>query len=155
MAKPQDESQPKYMHIEGKTQYEMAQSIDAAFAAAEASIDHQSEEVALQWWYQQFELQIQEELNLAESRLPSGNVTSEGTFLQLSKMLIQRVLDMQVDHRHKISASITINLLLERSLLDAIDMMQAKQIWRFDLQRKLQTLQGRLINERQSPTTSS
>ena len=70
MAKPQDDGQPKYMHIEGKTQYEMAQSIDAAFAAAEASIHHQSEEVALQWWYQQFELQLQEEFNLSDSRLP-------------------------------------------------------------------------------------
>lgn len=155
MAKPQDDGQPKYMHIEGKTQYEMAQSIDAAFAAAEASIHHQSEEVALQWWYQQFELQLQEEFNLSDSRLPSGDVSNESTFLQLSKMLVQRALDMQVDHDHKISASITINLLLERSLLDAIDMMQAKQIWRFDLQRKLQTLQGRLINERQSPNAAS
>ena len=155
MAKPQDDSQPKYMHIEGKTQYEMAQSIDAAFAAAEASIHHQSEEVALHWWYQQFELQIQEEFNVPDSCLPSGNVTNEQSFLQLYQALVKRTLQIQGDPKQKLSAGITINLLLERSLLDAIDMMQAKQIWRFDLQRKLQTLQGRLINERPSPAASS
>ncbi len=153
MANPQDDSQPKYLHIEGKTQYEMAQSIDAAFAAAEASIDQQSEKIALQWWYQQFEVLVQEEFNLPDGWLPSGNVNHQESFLQLARQLIAQAVKMQNNHLQPASTDITINLLLERSLLDAIDMMQAKQVWRFDLQRMLQTLQGRLINERASSTT--
>ena len=153
MANPQDDSQPKYMHIEGKTQYEMAQSIDAAFAAAEASMHQQSEQVALQWWYQQFELQAQEEFNLIDAQLPKGGVTNQDTFVRQAGLLVTQILKYQGEPSTKVGTNITINLLLERSLLDTIDMMQAKQIWRFDLQRMMQTLQGKLINERQARST--
>lgn len=154
MANPQDDSQPKYMHIEGKTQYEMAQSIDAAFAAAEASMHQQSEQVALQWWYQQLELQLQEEFNLSDAQLPKDSVMNQDTFLRLAGLLIEQIVKSQDEQSKKVSTVITINLLVERSLLDTIDMMQAKQIWRFDLQRMMQTLQGRLINERQPPSAT-
>eukprot|EP00399_MALV-I-05_sp_L67-4_P000136 gene137-101_t len=145
MAYPEDSDAPRYMHLQGKTQYEMAQSIDAAFAAAEQSIHQQAEQTALQWWYQQLESQVQEDFNLPDSALPKGNANTQVAFFKLSSALIKDA--MRLGGTSEPSAMLGVKRLLQRSLIDAIDMMQAQGIWRFDLQRTLQTLQGRLLHE--------
>lgn len=148
MSNPEDDHKPKYMQLQGKTQYEMAQSIDAAFAVAEQSVEQQAELAALQWWYQQLELQVQEEFHLADKALPKGDIIHQASFLQACKQLIHDALDLP--HEDDGARRQTLQTFIERSLLDVIDMMQAKHIWRFDLQRMLQTLQGRLNHECQS-----
>ncbi|NVK39316.1 MAG: hypothetical protein HWE18_15420 [Gammaproteobacteria bacterium] len=151
MANPQDEPKPKYMALEGKTQFEMAQAIDNAFIEAERIVDNQDEQVALQWWYGQLEQQVQEEFELSNSQLPSGDVNTQDQFLAMCEQLFNRIYHLENSlHSHQV-IPITFKVLLERSLLDAIDMMHAKNIWRFDLQRMMQTLQGRLIHECQFP----
>ncbi|MAA71788.1 MAG: hypothetical protein CL679_08675 [Bermanella sp.] len=145
MAYPEDSDAPRYMHLQGKTQYEMAQSIDAAFAAAEQSIHQQAEQTALQWWYQQLESQVQEDFNLPDSALPKGNANTQAAFVKLSSALFKDA--MRLGGTSEPSAMLGVKRLLQRSLIDAIDMMQAQGIWRFDLQRTLQTLQGRLLHE--------
>ncbi|MGK0443860.1 MAG: hypothetical protein ACJA1U_000788 [Bermanella sp.] len=148
MAYPEDNDQPKYMHLQGKTQYEMAQSIDAAFAAAEESVHEQAEQTALQWWYQQLEILVQEEFNLPDTALPKGEASTQALFLQTSTSLLNQAFAISGDSQP--AMALTIKRVLQRSLLDALDMMRAQQIWRFDLQRTLQTLQGRLLHECQS-----
>lgn len=148
MAYPEDNDQPKYMHLQGKTQYEMAQSIDAAFAAAEESVHEQAEQTALQWWYQQLEILVQEEFNLPDTALPKGEASTQALFLQTSTSLLNQAFAISGDSQP--AMALTIKRVLQRSLLDALDMMRAQQIWRFDLQRMLQTLQGRLLHECQS-----
>ena len=148
MAYPEDNDQPKYMHLQGKTQYEMAQSIDAAFAAAEESVHEQAEQTALQWWYQQLEILVQEEFNLPDTALPKGEASTQAFFLQTSTSLLNQAFAINGDSQP--AMALTIKRVLQRSLLDALDMMRAQQIWRFDLQRMLQTLQGRLLHECQS-----
>jgi hypothetical protein len=148
MAYPEDNDQPKYMHLQGKTQYEMAQSIDAAFAAAEESVHEQAEQTALQWWYQQLEILVQEEFNLPDTALPKGEASTQALFLQTSTSLLNQAFAINGDSQP--AMALTIKRVLQRSLLDALDMMRAQQIWRFDLQRMLQTLQGRLLHECQS-----
>jgi hypothetical protein len=151
MTTPEDDRQPMYMRLQGKTQFEMAQSIDAAFTAAEQSIYPQSEQTALQWWYQQLETQVQEEFNLPESRLPKGDISTQSTFVQACIVLFSGIVAVNGTLHRTVATHVTMTALLERSLLDAIDMMRAQQIWRFDLQRMLQTIQGRLIHEFQHP----
>lgn len=151
MANPQDETKPKYMCLQGKTQFEMAQAIDDAFHEAERIVSQQDEQVALQWWYGQLEQQVQEEFELPVSVLPVGEVNTQTQFLAMSGRLLKCIYAQKSTAISQSALTVAFKVLLERSLLDAIDMMHAKHIWRFDLQRMLQTLQGRLIHECQLP----
>lgn len=151
MANPQDEPMPKYMALEGKTQFEMAQAIDDAFNKAEQIATQQDHLVALQWWYGQLEQQVQEEFELSSGVLPAGDVQTQAQFLVMSERLLKCIYAQKNTSTSRSVVLAAFKVLLERSLLDAIDMMHAKQIWRFDLQRMLQTLQGRLIHDCQLP----
>jgi len=151
MATPEDDSQPRYLHLQGKTQFEIGQSIDAAFAEVEQSIHQQSEQAVRQWWYQNLETQVQEVFNLPESALPKGDILSQASFFQACVALYHAVMVLPREAGSKPSDKVMARL-LDGALSDTIDMMRARKIWRFDLQRSLQVQQGQLIHEFQHPT---
>lgn len=146
MSSPQDVNKPKYMCLQGKTQFEMAQAIDQAMAQAEQADAQDAQQVALQLWYEQLEQQIQEELNISQDALPQGDVNTRERFVKLSGEL-RHQLHMGTNPQTGFNTDHQFLVLLKLSLTQCIDMLRARNLWRFDLQRTLEGIQGQLINE--------
>jgi len=152
MASPRQKNQPKYMCLKGKTQYEMAQAIDAAAAQAEQAYGQNVEQMALQLWYEQFEQQVQDELNIYQDNLPVVEVMSEEGFVSACEQLWQFTLNYPSNQMADNLLTGQAQQLFRQSFMDVIDMLKARDLWRFDLQRYLQRIQGRVMHECQRYT---
>ncbi|GAA6135680.1 hypothetical protein NBRC116188_24700 [Oceaniserpentilla sp. 4NH20-0058] len=144
MASPQDEPKPKYMCLKGKTQFEMAQAIDEALAQAERNCDQNVEQVAYQLWYEQFEQKLQEVLNISHESMPTGDVNSAQDFRCFCLKLLKMVDAINVV---KVTTDSEVVAILKHSQVDALDMLKARNLWRFDLQRSMQEIQGIALHE--------
>lgn len=152
MASPQEETKPKYMCLKGKTQFEMAKAIDEALAQAERECDQNVEQLAYQLWYEQFEQKLQELLNMSQESMPKGEVNSAQAFQCVCLKLLKRV---DVDNVVKAATlDSEIVSILKHSQLDALDMLKARNLWRFDLQRTMQEIQGNVLHEWRTQRTS-
>jgi len=147
MPDPQDENPPKYMCLKGKTQYEMAQAIDSAAAQAEQAFRQDVQQVALQIWYEQFEQQVLDELNIYQDALPVVSVETEGNFIGACGQLWQFTLSYDMPSKGMALGATRVQSMFRQSFMDAVDMLKARGMWRFDLQRYLQKLQGTVMDE--------
>lgn len=147
MASPQDENKPKYMCLKGKTQFEMAAAIDEALAQAENAFARDVEQMALQLWYEPFEQFIQEELNISQENMPPAQLNGLSEFITTCVALAPFV-HQTMGNEAKISRVLsTLEKGLKQSLSDTLDLLKARNLWRFDLQRSLQDSQGRIVDE--------
>ncbi len=141
---------PKYMCLTAKTQFELAQNIDAAMRDAEYSISQNQRLACYQLWMDQILDQFQEEygidfsslLELSEENsiedLPfkvEQMVRQCGDYYQLKEQNGSTLEDFRLSFRQR----------LESCFVDTLDMMQAQSIWRFDIQRSMQKIQADLL----------
>ena len=146
MEDPYGKTVPKYMNMQGQTKFELAQSIDSALHAAEQVAAHEQQGSCYQIWFDQLSDLLQNEF-LFES--PVLDVKSEDALCREAETLIKRC-----QHQFKLSLEgasenvfqVSIKALLERGLMDALDLIQAQGIWRFAFQRNMQNTQIRLFD---------
>jgi hypothetical protein len=158
-SKPKDASKqadlPKYMCMNGSTQYELAQSIDEAMASADREVKADQEQEALLLWYEQILDGIHETFLLQKSvkSIPNNNVMV-GVITELLP-LCWAYYRSTMDHQLVEDAECSIDKagfqllmikLLEHSFINALDILHARNLWRFDIQRNMQQAQGRMIN---------
>ncbi len=141
---------PKYMCLKANSQFELAQNIDAAFLAAEQATIQDAEQLCYQVFYDQLVDQLHEEYGLYISQLLKlEQVTQKSTLQQAMLDMLQLCgQQFQVQGREstdKQSFQLAFKLVLERSLLDALDIIMARGLWRFDLQRSLQNIQKQVF----------
>ncbi len=142
---------PKYMRLNAKTQYELAQGIEAALEAAERSDFPGLTQACYQLCWQQAVEQLQEEYHLDIPESLSLIDVNDKQSLQnaLLKMVALSGVQWQLQTAQKQPMSqfqVGFKLVLSRSLLDALDLMSAKGLWRFDIQRNVQQLQKRVFS---------
>lgn len=144
---------PKYMCLSGNTQFELAQSIDAAMASAEREVKSNQEDESLCIWYEQIldgiyeEFSIQRPPGMISSLFMLKNAISELT--PLCWVNFQALLDEQ-----ETPANLTMGRafeqvmirLLEVSFVNALDILHARNMWRFDTQRAMQETQKQMID---------
>ncbi len=144
-----DEDTPKYMHLTAKTQYELAQGIDAAAQAAQL-IEQSDSQLCYQICFEQLADQLLEEYQLDVPRLLNISQVNDKTNLQgaLLKLVPLSATQWQLQAGESLQLANfqrDFKLLLARCLLDALDIMTAKGIWRFDIQRNVQQIQKRVF----------
>ena len=147
MGQTDKQSTPKYMSLKANTQYELAQSIDAALNQAEQMVQKDHKQVCFHIWLEQLLDALQEDFALEQE---SGLVHSMDDLPTLFQKLIGPCSAYyQATQGEKATLEafhMLLIMLLERSLLNTLDMMQARGVWRFDIQRAMQDTQGRLID---------
>jgi len=142
--------QPKYMCLSAKTQYELAQGIEAAAQAAQLSDEADLTQACYQICYEQLLDQLQEEYLLeVPPSLDLAHVKDKKT-LQDNLLALLPLCAAQWQLQGGNPAQLTrfqgeYKLVLARSLLDGLDIMSAKDIWRFDIQRNVQQVQKRVF----------
>ena len=144
-----DKDLPKYMCLPGKTQFELAQSIDAAMDAAELMNENTQNQACFQICSDQLMDQLQEEYGLDLSKILKNRPVHDKHVLKQDMLSMIEICGAQF----KIMKAQRTDLqdfkssfegILKRSLQDALDIMISKGIWRFDLQRTLQEIQVRV-----------
>lgn len=144
---------PKYMRMEGNTQFELAQSIDAAMEAAENALKTDQEHEALFIWYEQVLDLIQEEF-LLQKRV-NYMTSNEGLAACIDELLplcwayYQSLQEASVQQlkasKSEAAFKLVMQSLLQRSFINTIDILNARNLWRFDIQRNMQLTQERLL----------
>ncbi len=145
MAKIHKESQPKYLDLNGMTQYEMAQSIDAAIEAAENSYQQDNMKVALQLVYGQAADQMFEEYGIqVDSESVLGSIQDGPSLLGQLEALIPlcgvryqllRGQDAALqDFQQELSQT------MDRIVQTALDILHARNLWRFDIERTIRRI---------------
>ena len=146
MEDPYDKSLPKYMNVQGQTKFELAQSIDSAIYAAEQVVVSDQQRACYQLWCDQLCDLLQSEF---EFESPELDVKNAHTMCEAVEKLLERCkLQFNLKLAHNESQEtfqIAMKALLERGLMDTLDLMQAQGLWQFSLQQKLQTTQERLF----------
>ncbi len=142
---------PKYMRLNAKTLYELGQGIEAALEAAERSDFPGLTQACYQLCWQQAVEQLQEEYQLEiPSSLDLIDVSDKQS-LQNALLKMVALSGVQWQLQTAKNQALTqfqsgFKLVLARSLLDALDLMNAKGLWRFDVQRNVQQLQKRVFS---------
>ncbi len=147
-----DKDIPKYMRLTAKTQYELAQNIDAAMTEAELSNDTGKSQVCFQICHEQLMDQLQEEYGLNLTEILPNRVTIDKHILKqdMLSMIGPCGAQYQLSHGAKgvlQNFQLGFEKIVQRSLQDALDIIKSKGIWRFDLQRSVQEIQTRVINK--------
>jgi hypothetical protein len=145
-----EEDIPKYMRLNAKTQYELGQGIEAALEAADVSDFPSKTQACFQLCWQQVLEQLEEEYHLkTPESLGLESIDNQNSLYSgLLKLLALSGIQWQLKVSHKSSLSqfkSGFKLVVARSLLDALDLMNAKGLWRFDIQRSVQQLQKRVF----------
>ena len=138
--------QPKYMCLSANTQYELAQGIEAAAKAAQLGESEDLTQTCYQICCQQLLDQLQEEyllevplsLSLAQVK---DKKTLQATLLALLPLCAAQWQLQGGSPARLASFQGEFKLVVARSLLDGLDIMSAKDLWRFDIQRNVQQLQ--------------
>jgi len=147
MGQADKQSTPKYMCLEANTQYELAQSIDAALAQAEQMVQKDQTQACVHIWIEQVLDGIQEEFAVEQAM---AEVNAVQKIAQSLKSLFApcaayyQASQGQAGSEEAFRLLLTLNL--ERSFLNALDMMRARGVWRFDIQRALQNQQRMLLD---------
>ena len=146
-----DKELPKYMCLAGKTQYELAQSIDAAVEEAEMENDNSQNQACFQICYDQLLYQLQEEYGLDLSKVLKVRVVLDKHVLKQDLLSMMDFCGAQyklvkTEQAELNTFQFTFEKNLKSSLQDALDIMISKGIWRFDLQRTLQEIQSRVCD---------
>lgn len=144
-----DKDLPKYMCLSGKTQFELAQSIDAAMEAAELMNESSQNQACFQICSDQLRDQLQEEYGLDLSKILKSRPAHDKHVLKQDMLSMIEICGtqykiMKAQHADLQDFKISFEHILKRSLQDALDIMISKGIWRFDLQRTLQVIQVRV-----------
>lgn len=146
MTKTHKKPLPKYMNMEGSTRFEMAQSIDKALEAAEQAMALDQQGTCYQMWSDQLVDQLQDEFAFVAhmEAVSQGNELCLECESLFERCQLQFKLLMK-DKATKVAFQLALKGLIERSLMDAMDLMHAQGIWRFDMQRQMQKTQVRLV----------
>lgn len=145
MEDPHDKSVPKYLNMQGQSKYELAQSIDSALYAAEQAVAQDQQDACYQIWFDQLADLLQEEFSFPCPVMSVKNVNT--LCAEVEKLLDRCKLQFKLTLAHNASQEtfqLAMKALLERAFMDTLDLMQAQDLWRFDLQRKMQSTQERL-----------
>ncbi|WP_396588734.1 hypothetical protein [Bermanella sp. R86510] len=143
---------PKYMNLQASTQFELAQSIDAMLQQAESAVALNTEQSCLVIWLQQLIDHLQDEflVPLADDMPISDRHQFEecvkGLVAQCSQFEEQYPEHNQNDPDGN-RFSQRLRACLKVSFQHTLDLMHAQNLWRFDVQRDLQQVQERLLNE--------
>ena len=141
---------PKYMRLCANTQYELAQNIDAAAKAAQLSEEPGLAEACYQLCYQQLMDQLLDEYLLdVASSLKQAQVKDKNT-LQAAMLKLLPLCAAQWQLQGGSPAKLAsfqagFKLVVAHSLLDGLDIMSAKDMWRFDIQRNVQQVQEHIF----------
>lgn len=155
------EDLPKYMCPDATTQYELAQSIDAAMANAERAVKSDQEQEALFLWYEQILDGIHETFLLQKSvKTISNNDAMHDAVHELLPLCWAYYCSTQNDSTVQATNSdagragfrVLMTGVLEHSFINALDILHARNLWRFDIQRNMQQTQGRMVNGVQNYT---
>jgi hypothetical protein len=154
-SKPKDASKqqdlPKYMCLNGSTQYELAESIDAAMANADREVKADQEQEALLLWYEQILDGIHETFLLQKGvrSIPNNDVMVSVIIglLPLCWVYYQSNMDYHPEKGigRKADFQLLMTRLLEHSFTNALDILHARNLWRFDIQRNMQQGQKVMI----------
>jgi len=152
VARPNKQSLPKYMNLKANTQYELAQTIDAALANAEAEDACSAEQACWGLWQTQILDYLFEGFHFEpeQVRAPTGLDTLE---TEASRWVVACAELYRVQHGDAAAQAAfgpLMRMQLEQAFLMAIDMIHGKGLWRFDIQRSMQDYQGRLLRVIQS-----
>ena len=152
------EDLPKYMCLDATTQYELAQSIDAAMANAERAVKSDQEQEALFLWYEQVLDGIHETFLLQKSvKSISNNDVMHDVVQELLPLCWAYYCSTKEGFVTHSEADVTgfrmlMTGVLEHSFINALDILHARNLWRFDIQRNMQHTQGRMVNGVQNYT---
>ena len=150
----QKQDVPKYMCLNGRTQYELAQSIDAAMTSAESAVKANQEQEALFLWYEQVLDGIHENFLLQKNVKSVENndvlvaVISELMPLCWAYYHANPTSGSPVssdESNQKYGFQTLMTGLLEHSFMNALDILHARNLWRFDIQRSMQQTQERIM----------
>jgi len=144
-----DKDLPKYMCLSGKTQFELAQSIDAAMDAADFMSESSQNQACFQICSDQLVDQLQEEYGLDLSKILKARPVLDKHVLKQDMLSMINICGAQYNliktqHTALQDFKVSFEHVLKRSLQDALDIMISKDIWRFDLQRTIQEIQVRV-----------
>jgi hypothetical protein len=146
MEDPYDKSLPKYMNVQGQTKFELAQSIDSAIYAAEQVVSSDQQRACYQLWCDQLSDLLQSEFKF---ELPELDAKNAHAMCEAVETLLERCkLQFKLKLAHNApqeTFQTAMKVLLERGLMDTLDLMQTQGLWQFSLQQKLHTTQERLI----------
>lgn len=147
MGQTDKQSTPKYMCLKANTQYELAQSIDAALQDAELMVQKDHGEACLHIWLEQILDAFNEEFALNQPVEGIKNLEE----LQVAVLRLYDTCARFYQASNGESGSIEafqmlMVLIMERSFVNTMDMMHARDIWRFDIQRAMQDAQGVMVN---------
>ncbi len=142
---------PKYMRLNTQSQYELGQGIEAALASAERSDLSSQTQACYQLCWQQVLEQLQEEyqLEVPESLSLSNVNDNRSLHTALLKMVVLSGIQWQFKPQQKQSLENfkrDFKSVLARGLLDALDLMNAKGLWYFDIQGDVEQLQKRIFS---------
>lgn len=149
----QKQDVPKYMCLNGRTQYELAQSIDAAMANAESAVKANQEQEALFLWYEQVLDGIHENFLLQKNVKSVDNndilVAVISELLPLCWAYYHSNPDLgpatfSDETSQQFGFQTLMTGLLEHSFMNALDILHARNLWRFDIQRSMQQTQERI-----------
>ena len=147
MGQTDKQSTPKYMCLKANTQYELGQSIDAALQQAELMVQKDHKQACLHIWLEQLLDALHEEFAIEQ------NIGAIQSLEELQPAVVKLLgpcatffRATQGEQAHEQAFQMTMTLVLERSFLNALDMMQARGVWRFDIQRAMQDRQGRMLD---------
>ncbi|MEY8248764.1 MAG: hypothetical protein RPT11_10305 [Bermanella sp.] len=137
---------PKYMRLSANTQYELAQGIEAAAAAAQLGDEAGLTPSCYQICYQQLTDQLQEEYLLKTPASLNLERIEDNKALQAALLswipLCAAQWQLQGgDPAASARFQAEFKLVVARSLRDGLDIMSARDIWRFDIQRNIEEVQ--------------
>lgn len=146
MGQADKQSTPKYMCLKANTQYELAQSIDAALQEAEFMVQKDQGQVCLHIWLEQILDALNEEFSIDQ---PLDGIRSwDELQIEVIHLIESCARFYRASQGEKGSAeafTMVMVLLIERSFVNAMDMMHARGVWRFDYQRAMQDVKGAIL----------
>lgn len=148
MANPKLDDLPKYMSQSGISQYELAKSIDAAMANAEQEVKSSEGQEGLLIWCEQLLGTVQEDFLLHKDlRAMTSGTDLEAelrSLLPLCWAYYRSTAEQDLQASHVEFKSVMTRI-LELSFINALDILHARNLWRFDIQRSMQQTQDRLL----------
>ncbi|MFT6152758.1 MAG: hypothetical protein ACJA0E_000393 [Bermanella sp.] len=152
MENPKLEDLPKYMSQSGVTQFELAQSIDAAMANAELEVKSSQGQESFIIWCEQLLDSVQEDFSLHKDL----SIMTDGADLEAELRSLLPVCWAYYSSKaeqplqaSQAEFSSVMTGILGRSFINTLDILHARNIWRFDLQRSMQQTQTCLLNSLQ------
>ncbi len=137
---------PKYMCLNADSQFELAKNIDDALLAAEQANQLDKSQLCFQVFYDQLIDRLHEEYGVNWSQILNYELVADKSTLLKAMLEMLQVcagqFQMKMEGKKELKTfQLGFKSVLERSLVDALDIIMARDLWRFDLQRNLQDVQ--------------